>query len=192
MKPAKLSDENYTPNTESQPAIALVIKTLGGWIDLDPTSNTFIRPDSFPNIPAKRHFTAKDSCLTKSWEAENVYMNPPWSDPGPYVVKFCEEFNKGNFSQGIICLESKNQGSKVTGQEIERNASAICQWGAGKTIPNRLGFIEAETGKHRTGFTLCSIFVYFGPNWTRFYHTFEPYGHVMATSKTIKNLILTP
>lgn len=181
---SKPSDENYTPNTDNQPIISLVEAMFGGQIDLDPCSNSM---DKFKaNVPANQHITKEKNCLTHCWYAQNVFLNPPWSDPCPYVLKLCEEYERGSFLEAIALLESKTQASKNIGELIENHASAICQLGAGKMIPNRLGFIEAETGKHRTGFTLCSILVYFGPDWEKFRKVFSPYGHVMLCDRIIK------
>jgi hypothetical protein len=182
---SKQSDENYTPNTESQPIIRLVQEMFDGKISLDPCSNSRINP----NIPAVNHFTKEDDCFGKLWYAQNGFLNPPWSNPFPYVEKLCQEYELGRLAEAIALLESKTQASKNIGGLIENHASAICQLGAGKMIPNRLGFIEAETGKHRTGFTLCSILVYFGHDWGKFRKVFSPYGHVMLCDRTIKNLL---
>jgi hypothetical protein len=43
-------------------------------------------------IPAKKHFSLEDNCLTKEWNGR-VWMNPPFSKPAPFVDKFIEHGN---------------------------------------------------------------------------------------------------
>jgi hypothetical protein len=183
MKQAKLSNEQYTPNTDDQPIIDLAIKVLGA-IDVDPCSNSKINP----NVPAKHHYTVDDNSLVMEWVGTH-FLNPPYSNPHPFLERLVNGFKLGDIPEAIALLKSGTQHNKGTGRLIEEHASAICQWGAGKN--RRIGFIN-QNGEQKMSADFDCILVYFGKNWTRFYHTFEPYGHVMATSKTIKNLILTP
>ena len=187
MKQAKSSNEQYTPNTDEQPILALVIDVLGV-IDLDPCSNSFNRPDSYPNVPARKHYTIEDNSLVKKWVGK-PFLNPPYSNPYPFLLNLVNGIKSGDIPEAIALLKSGAQHNKGTGRLIEEHASAICQWGAGKN--RRIGFVN-QNGEQKMGADFDCILVYFGKNWTRFYHTFESYGHVMATSKTIKNLILTP
>ena len=183
MKQAKLSDEQYTPNTDEQPIINLVIEVLDG-IDLDPCSNS----KNFPNVPAICHHTQEENSLELLWFGR-VFLNPPYSNPYPFLKTLTDSLQEGLCREAIALLKSGTQHNKGTGRLIEEHASAICQWGAGKN--RRIGFVNQD-GEQKMGADFDCILVYFGKNWTRFYHTFEPYGHVMATSKTIKSLILTP
>jgi hypothetical protein len=43
-------------------------------------------------IPAKRFYTQADDGLVAPWKGR-VWMNPPYSDPGPWVRRFIEHAN---------------------------------------------------------------------------------------------------
>ncbi len=175
---SKVSDENYTPNTDEQPVITLVENVLGV-IDLDPCS------PSPPTVPAKKYFTIEDDCLTQEWNGK-VFLNPPYSNPYPFLEKLCIEFVEGRVTEAIALLKSGTQHNKKTGVLIRHCASAVCQWGAG--TGSRLGFMTAE-GEQRKGADFDCCLVYFGQSWTIFYAHFFKYGHVMATERTICNLL---
>lgn len=74
------SDDYYTP--------AWVFEALGLEFDLDVAS-----PPKPPEwIPAKAHFTMEDNGLASPWRGL-VWMNPPYSKPGPWVERFLEHGN---------------------------------------------------------------------------------------------------
>lgn len=39
-------------------------------------------------IPVKNHFNIYDDGLSKEWEGKRVWMNPPYSNPTPWINKF--------------------------------------------------------------------------------------------------------
>jgi len=43
-------------------------------------------------IPARRYLTIEDDALTHAWEGR-VWMNPPYSNPGPFVARWLEHGN---------------------------------------------------------------------------------------------------
>lgn len=78
--PAPTSDDYYTP--------AWVFETLALKFDLDVAS-----PPNAPEwIPAKRRYTIEDDGLTAPWKGL-VWMNPPYSRPGPWVERFLAHGN---------------------------------------------------------------------------------------------------
>lgn len=177
---SKPSDENYTPNTPDQPVIDQVLGVLGV-IDLDPCS------PKVPTVPAQKYYTLEDDCLKQDWEGR-VYMNPPFSNPHPFLNKLCEELVSGDVPEAIAMFKTGVQHNKKTGQLIADYASAVCQWGAGKAP--RLGFMTPE-GEQRKGADFDCILVYFGPSWRLFEFHFRNFGHVMATQRTIRLLLGT-
>jgi hypothetical protein len=72
---AKTSDDYYTP--------AWVFERMGIEFDLDVCSP----PGGLPWIPARRFFTMADDGLSQPW-AGRVWMNPPYSQPSPWVDRF--------------------------------------------------------------------------------------------------------
>lgn len=54
-------------------------------------------------IPAKRYYTEQDNALIKEWSGR-VWMNPPYSNPTPFVQKFIQHGN------GVaLCVVSRSK-----------------------------------------------------------------------------------
>lgn len=78
-------DEFYTPK--------FIFDALGIEFDLDVSSPI----DGQTNVPSKKQYTINDNGLVQPWYG-NVWMNPPYSKPAPWVDKFVEH------GQGIALL----------------------------------------------------------------------------------------
>lgn len=92
------SPEWYTPKSIIEATLAV----LGG-IDLDPCSNDATNP----NIPAKRHFTARDNGLVQAWSGR-VYMNPPYGDEiGQWTEKLRREHELENVGAAIALVPAR-------------------------------------------------------------------------------------
>ena len=76
----KTSDDYYTPPH--------IFETLGLAFDLDVCAP----PQGIPWIPAKRYLTQEDDALVADWNGR-VWMNPPFSNPTPFVEKFIRHGN---------------------------------------------------------------------------------------------------
>lgn len=74
---ALTSDDYYTP--------AWVFERMGITFDLDVAAP----PSGIPWIPATRHLTKLEDGLTADWTGR-VFMNPPWSQSTPWVLRFIE------------------------------------------------------------------------------------------------------
>ena len=68
------SDDYYTPKW--------IFDALGLHFDLDVAS-----PPHATHVPCTRYLTMEDDGLTTPWEGR-VWMNPPYSNPLPWVEKF--------------------------------------------------------------------------------------------------------
>ena len=74
------NDELYTPK--------IIFDKLGLIFDLDVASSN----NKNIQTPTKNKYTLEDDALTKNWYG-NVWMNPPYSKPSPWVQKFMEHAN---------------------------------------------------------------------------------------------------
>lgn len=72
-----------------------------GTFDLDPASNA-------ENAKADRFFTIEDDGLSQDWNAELVWLNPPYGRIlKEWVSKALSEFDKGNAKKIIMLLPSR-------------------------------------------------------------------------------------
>jgi len=169
--PPKDPDGWRTPNTSDQPVVSLVKKALGGQIYLDPCS------DSGCNIPATMRYFKWNDGLAKHniWE-KTVFINPPFSDPFPWVERCCFKFARGNVSAAIMLLKAGVVSNVGTGELINKYASAICHW------RGRIHFLNDE-GNPIKGSDFDCVFVYFGARLDLFRDAFGGRG----TIATIEN-----
>ncbi len=143
-----------------------------GQIDLDPTS------DREKTIPAKQHITESENCLgPKVWLATNAYMNPPFSNPLPFVKRLSYECINRTVDEAIAVLKSGCIHNKGTGRLIAETAKAVCFWGAGKQP--RLGFLNSEGHQSKNADFNC-ILVYWGSDAHHFTRVSNDYGTVAA------------
>jgi phage N-6-adenine-methyltransferase len=78
------SDEHYTPKW--------LFDKMGIQFDLDVAA-----PIGGSHVPAHNYYTEEDDGLIQQWSG-NVWMNPPFSKPSPWVEKFIEN------RQGVALL----------------------------------------------------------------------------------------
>jgi DNA (cytosine-5)-methyltransferase 1 len=131
--PPKSSDDWRTPNTTDQPVVKLVRKALGGDIWLDPCSG------SGSSIPASvRYWKNTDGLAQHNTWSKTVFINPPFSDPLPWVERCCFEIARGNVSAAVMLLKSGTISNLKTGELINKYASAICHW------RGRINFLNDE------------------------------------------------
>jgi hypothetical protein len=169
--PPKDPDGWRTPDNSDQPVVSLVKKALGGQIYLDPCS------DSGCNIPATMRYFKWNDGLAKHniWE-KTVFVNPPFSDPFPWVERCCLEIARGSVSAAIMLLKAGTISNVGTGELINKYASAICHW------RGRINFLNDE-GNAVKGSDFDCVFVYFGARLDLFRNAFGGRG----TIATVEN-----
>lgn len=79
-------DENYSPNDDVWTPTA-VFEELALTFDLDVCSS-----EMPTHVPAIRKFTPKEDGLAQRWQGL-VWMNPPYSNPTPWVHKWLDHAN---------------------------------------------------------------------------------------------------
>ena len=169
--PPKDPDGWRTPNTKDQPVIDLIKKALGGQIWLDPCS------DSGSNVPATmRYFKWSDGLAQHNVWNKTVYINPPFSDPFPWVERCCLEVARGNVSAAVMLLKAGVVSNVGTGELINKYASAICYW------RGRINFLNDE-GNPIKGSDFDCVLIYFGARLDLFRQAFGGRG----TIATIEN-----
>ena len=148
------SEEWYTP----EEIIKLTIEVMGG-IALDPCSNSVGQP----NVPANKHFTAKDDGLSQKWEG-SVYLNPPYgSGIGEWIKKLIHHYESAEVKEAIALLPSRTDTRWFSLLRIYPKCF----------IKGRLKFIGAE---HAAPFP--SVVVYLGESQSKFIRIFQKIGDV--------------
>jgi hypothetical protein len=169
--PPKNSDDWRTPNTTDQPVVKLVRKALGGEIWLDPCS------DPASSIPASvRYWKSSDGLAQHNTWSKTVFINPPFSDPFPWVERCCLEFARGNVSAAVMLLKAGVISNVGTGELINKYASAICHW------RGRINFLN-DDGNPVKGSDFDCVLIYFGARLDLFRGAFGGRG----TIATIEN-----
>lgn len=155
-----------TPNTKEQPIVGLVMEALGGEIWCDPCS------DAGHRIPARVHYNTSNNGLNaRNLWTRTVFVNPPFSDPLPWVDKCCDSIARGDCSQAIMLLKAGTLSNQGTGELIKKFASGICHW------RGRINFLN-DHGIAVKGSDFDCVLIYFGHRFDRFQETFETFGTV--------------
>jgi hypothetical protein len=143
-------DDWRTPNTKEQPIINLVKQALGGQIWCDPCA------DAGHKVGAAVAFHKGDGGLkdVNIWR-KTVFVNPPFSDPLPWVKKCCFSIARGDCSAAIMLMKAGTLSNQGTGNLIEKYASAVCHW------RGRINFLNDE-GVAVKGSDFDCVLVYFG------------------------------
>lgn len=92
--------ELYTPAW----LVDLIREALGGGIGLDPASCI----EAQKTVQADYYYTVKDDGLKQSWEADSVFVNPPYGREfnKPWAIKIREEYESGRADHMIALLPS--------------------------------------------------------------------------------------
>lgn len=159
-EPSELdSNEWYTPSY-----LMLPIRDVLGGIDLDPAScaiaNNVVRADEY--------YDQADDGLTLPW-AGNIYLNPPYSNPLPWVEKLLKEFALGNVVQAILLVNTAN--SPQWACLLWQSYHHVC------LLNSRIKFWRPDRPEGKTG-DRDQMLWYLGGNPQRFREVFDPYGSI--------------
>lgn len=155
-----------TPNTKEQPIIDLVTEALGGEIWCDPCA------DAGHCVPARVHYNTSNSGLNaRNLWTKTVFINPPFSDPLPWVDKCCDSIARGDCSQTIMLLKAGTLSNQGTGELINKYASGICHW------RGRINFLN-DNDIAVKGSDFDCVLIYFGDRFDRFQQVFKTFGTV--------------
>ncbi|WP_293056051.1 DNA N-6-adenine-methyltransferase [Okeania sp. SIO2B3] len=153
--------------------IKTLIKNVLGEINIDPCAEDLLTK----NIWANQYFTVKTDGLTKDWVGK-IYMNPPYSNPAPWVEKFFFEYEKGNMKEGIGLLPASTD-TRWFG-EVWKRSRAICFW------YGRIKFLDILDGyEEKYPAAKGSVFVYCGSDEQKFNQIFCPFGEIISRNKII-------
>lgn len=159
MKPAaaaESTDDWYTP----QKYIDAARRVLGA-IDLDPASSQKAQRI----VQAARYFTIADDGLAHPWQARSLWLNPPYSAPGPWVEKLIGEHEAGHVGAAILLVYVATDTSWFQGLWNY----PIC------FVRGRIQFNNRRGRSNPRG----SVFVYLGSDRARFIELFSPIGAVV-------------
>lgn len=147
----KNNDDWYTPKEWVQLA-----RDVLGRIDLDPFSSELANEgsDGVEGVRAAKFYTQQDDALKQTWEANNVWMNPPYSRGlcAKACDKFIEEFEAKHFKTGIVLVNN------MTDTQWFRRMAEKARFVVNLT--GRIGFINAA-GQRISGNTRGQTMFFF-------------------------------
>lgn len=141
---------------------------LGGEIALDPFSSD----EANKIVKAQKYYTEQLNAFNQSWNANSIFMNPPYSGKlcSEAVNKFMEEFASGSFKKGIFLVNNSTETKWF--QKALGSANAVC------FTNHRISFWNAD-GKAMSGNTRGQAFFYFGADSKKFIEKFKEHGDVI-------------
>ena len=152
-------DEWYTPAHYIESA-----RKVMGSIDLDPASCEMAQTV----VKAKRYYSRAEDGLSQSWNAENIWLNCPYSQPQPWIRKLIDQHIMPN-RQAVVLVNNATE----TGwfQALLKAADAVC-------FPSqRLAFWRHDHAE--VGARQGQAFFYFGHFVDDFKAEFGEYGTVL-------------
>lgn len=78
------------------------IRCILGEIELDPASNA----EANKIVQAQRYFTKQDDGIRQNWYCRRLYLNPPYSNPRPFVEKLVYCVQRGIVSTAILVVNN--------------------------------------------------------------------------------------
>jgi len=170
---ASASTEWYTP----EPLLEATREAMRGEIDLDPASHD----EAQISVQATRYFTVENDGLSKPWNAERVFLNPPYGVTADgrarqdiWITKLLDEVEAGRTKQACLLIRAATE----THWFAKLWPFPIC------FIRGRVHFIPGPGAKALKP-TINSALVGVGVDPDAFVEAFSEFGHiVLATGRT--------
>ena len=155
------SDEWYTPQEYIDAA-----KAVMGAIDLDPASSEMAQTV----VRAGVYLTRFDDGLAQvRWLHQRVWLNPPYSNPAPWIEKLVREHQAGPFCTAAIVLV--NNATETSWFQLLLERFPVC-------LPaRRLAFWRHDHAN--VGARQGQAFFYLGPNVAKFQEVFSQFGPIL-------------
>lgn len=176
------SNEWYTPARYVEAA-----REVMGGIDLDPASCEMANR----TVKAKRYYTIEDNGLNKEWKAKNVWLNPPYgstegdSNIKLFTCRLLDEYKLGNIEQAILLSTAKVCTSWFP--PLWNYPICFVDHNILFNVPRHLQKKKYPHMSHIHG----TIFVYFGPNESKFIDIFNQFGTIAKAISKPKPIMHT-
>ena len=160
------SDECYTLADDMRRVRDVLRK-----IDLDPASCAHAQRV----VRAVRFFTKAQNGLSKRWRGR-VWMNCPFSNPKPWVIKLLASFNAGDVVESVSVFNSRT-GSQWFDLMSAQAWRCECR--------KRRKFWGPWTNDESGGGKQDHVFFYLGPNPERFAAVFGEVGRIIPPTPSV-------
>lgn len=152
-----------TPEWYTPPHIVELVRQTLESIELDPASNA----SANGTVGAARFYSAEDDGLNQSWNAETLYLNPPYGDTiDQWIERLVEEYEAGNIGAAITLIPARTD----TGWFRRLRDYPRC------FVNGRIKFVSPEGTENSAPFP--SVVVYLGTDMLRFYGAFHALGDI--------------
>lgn len=151
------SNEWYTPAAFID-AARLVMTT----IDVDPASNETAQE----HIQAGVYYTKKTNGLEQAWQG-NVWLNPPYGDPLPWIEKLLAEVQAGHATQAVLLVNTAN--SPQWSRHLWHSSFIVCM------LDRRVRFWRPDRTEAK-GTAQDQMIWYIGENADAFRRVFGVFG----------------
>lgn len=156
-------DEWYTPLD-----IIAMARTVMGTIDCDPATCALAQK----TVDAKKYYTKEDNGLEHAWRG-NIWLNPPFSHPAPWIDTLLLELEEKRAKQAILLTLDCSDTSWFHKAKAKSNAICFIKGRIAFEKPDGKGGVKSVGGNERGNF----IF-YFGPEAEAFKTEFSKLGRV--------------
>lgn len=121
------------------------------------------------NAKCQQYITEEQNCLTVDWLEKgefrkNVWVNPPYSDPTPFIEKAIEQSKKYKGMLIAMLLPANTSGAwfKLC---VDHAAKIWFITAENNKKGGRISFLNNESGKPQSGNPLGSMVVIFNQRW---------------------------